>query len=88
MTDAITIRRTVQPGDVKKSIEDALKRNANIEATGIRVAVVDGRVTLDGNVRAWYERELAEDAAWAAPGVRAVEDHIQVSGVSSSENWA
>ena len=30
----------------------------------------------EGKVNAWYERELAENAAWSAPGVRAVEDHL------------
>jgi osmotically-inducible protein OsmY len=40
--------------------------------------VSDGKVILSGNVRSWAEREEARRAAWAAPGVRDVEDRIAV----------
>ena len=39
----------------------------------------DNRVTLDGKVHAWYERGVAERAAWSAPGVKSVEDHLLVA---------
>ncbi|CAN7637059.1 BON domain-containing protein [Neorhizobium sp. LjRoot104] len=67
--------------DVKKRIEDALKRNAEVEAQKIKIKVnvADGRVTLEGHVDAWSERQAAERAAWAASGVRSVVDHIRVS---------
>lgn len=35
-------------------------------------------MVLAGKVHAWYERDLAEQAAWAAPGVTAVVDHILI----------
>jgi osmotically-inducible protein OsmY len=35
-------------------------------------------VTLEGKVRAWRERNVAEQAAWAAPGVVAVEDRLTI----------
>jgi osmotically-inducible protein OsmY len=75
----ITIKPAVQPADVKKRIEEALKRSAQGEAGNIRVSVKDGKVTLEGKVKAWYERQLAEQAAWAAEGVEAVEDRIQIA---------
>jgi len=65
--------------DIKKRIEDALKRDAELEAQAIRVSVLDGKVTLEGKVKAWSERQTAERAAWSAPGVRAVEDRISIS---------
>jgi osmotically-inducible protein OsmY len=43
------------------------------------VTVQDGRVILDGKVKAWYERELAERTAWSAPGVISVEDRISIN---------
>ena len=36
-------------------------------------------MTLEGKIHAWYERELAENAAWSAPGVRAVEDRLTLA---------
>lgn len=62
--------------DVRSKIMAALKRNAELEAGAIKVTVKDAKVVLEGKVNAWYERELAENAAWSAPGVRAVEDHL------------
>jgi osmotically-inducible protein OsmY len=75
----IKIRQKPQAGDIKTKIEQALKRNAELEANSIKVAVQDGRVTLDGKVKAWYERDLAERTAWSAAGVTAVEDRIQIN---------
>lgn len=79
ITNAITIKPAIQAGDIKHRIEDALKRNAEFEANQIRVVVSGGRVTLEGKVKAWHERVLAERAAWAAPGVSVVEDHLAVA---------
>jgi osmotically-inducible protein OsmY len=70
ITNSITMKPRVQATDVKSRIEKALKR--------IKVSVDEGRVTLDGKVKAWYERELAERTAWAAPGVTAVVDRIAI----------
>jgi len=61
-----------------ETVEDALKRDAELDAQAIRVNVVDGTVTLEGKVKAWFERRVAEKAAWSAPGVRAVDDRIAV----------
>ena len=70
--------------DIKHLIETALKRNAELEAGSIKVSVVNGRVTLDGKVKAWYERDLAEHTAWSAPGVISVEDHINIVSAMNS----
>ena len=62
--------------DVRAKILAALKRNAELEAEAITVTVTGAKVVLEGKVKAWHERRLAETAAWSAPGVRAVEDHL------------
>jgi osmotically-inducible protein OsmY len=74
----IEVTPHVSPANIKKLIEDALKRDAELDAQAIRVNVVDGTVTLEGKVKAWFERRVAEKAAWSAPGVRAVDDRIVV----------
>jgi osmotically-inducible protein OsmY len=67
---------------VKSKIEAALKRNAELDAKQISVEAVDGKVTLNGHVRSWAERADAERAAWAAPGVKAVDDRILITAPS------
>jgi osmotically-inducible protein OsmY len=78
VTDNITVKPVVSPADVRARIEDALKRSAEVDSRRISVTASDGTVTLSGNVRSWLEREEAERAAWSAPGVSGVVDHIAV----------
>ena len=65
--------------DVRQSIADALTRNAQLDAGELKVETDDGTVTLKGSVRSWAEHDDAVAAAWAAPGVRDVKDHIFVA---------
>jgi len=68
-----------QASDVKAKIEAALKRNAELDARRIQVEADGGIVTLRGEVRSFIEREDAERAAWAAPGVRIVKDELKLA---------
>jgi osmotically-inducible protein OsmY len=70
---------TVSSEDIEEQIKRALHRHADVEASRVRVAVANGRVTLDGTVDALFERELVENAAWASPGVKEVMDHLRVA---------
>jgi osmotically-inducible protein OsmY len=79
VTNQITIKPKVAPTEVKEKIEAALKRNAILDANQIKVQTDGGKVTLSGSVRSWAEREEAESAAWAAPGVNEVKDLIAVT---------
>jgi osmotically-inducible protein OsmY len=75
VTDTIEIKPSVQAEDVKRKIEEALKRHAEVEADSIRVTVPErNKVVLEGTVSSWDERHAVENAAWSAPGVKSVED--------------
>jgi osmotically-inducible protein OsmY len=76
----IAIAPRVQGQDVKRKIEDTLKRHAEIEAKAIRVTVQDGnKIVLESNVQNWDERYAVETAAWSAPGVKSVEDRLAIA---------
>jgi osmotically-inducible protein OsmY len=79
VSDLINLKPSVSPADIKRKIEEAFKRNAEIDANRIQVKSSDGEVVLEGTVRSWAERQEAERVAWAAPGVKKVEDHIRIS---------
>lgn len=78
VTNGIVVKPRLQAIDVQAKIEAAFKRSAEIDARRVSVTAQDGKVSLSGNVRSWAERQEAERAAWAAPGVTQVEDHIAV----------
>lgn len=79
VTDNIVIKPRVSSSDVKGNIEAAFLRSAEIDARRISVETRDGKVILHGNVRSCAEREEAQYAAWAAPGVTAVENDLTVA---------
>jgi osmotically-inducible protein OsmY len=78
VTNHIAVKPQVKTIDVRDKIEAAFKRSAEVDARRISVAAEDGRVTLSGNVHSWAERQEAERAAWAAPGVKHVDDRLTV----------
>jgi osmotically-inducible protein OsmY len=79
VVNLINVKPIATPGGVKAKIESALRRAAEIDAQRIKVKVRDDKVVLSGTVRSWAERSQAERAAWAAPGVREVEDNLTVA---------
>ena len=63
--------------NVKRCIEDVLRRSATDWAVTVSVRG-DGLVKLEGTVHSAKDRQLAERAVWSTPGVRSVEDLIEI----------
>ena len=79
ITNNIAIDYRVEPLDVQKKIEDALRRRAEAEAKAIHVKVRDrSKVCLEGFVDSWEEREAAENAAWSVAGVQSVDNRLSI----------
>jgi osmotically-inducible protein OsmY len=79
VTNVITVKPKAEPADIQRKIQEAFKRNAEVDANRITVETHGSEVILKGTVRSWIEREEAERVAWSAPGVTRVEDRIVVS---------
>ncbi|MGO8928495.1 MAG: BON domain-containing protein [Limisphaerales bacterium] len=79
VTDLIKLRPGPDSVDVKRAIEAAFQRHALLDARRLQVEAEGGKVVLRGDVRSFMEREEAERAAWAAPGVTAVENRIAIT---------
>jgi osmotically-inducible protein OsmY len=74
----IEVRPQVPPVEIKRKIEEALRRAAELDASRVTVEANGSEVILRGSVRSWAEREEAEQAAWRAPGVSRVDNRIRV----------
>jgi osmotically-inducible protein OsmY len=76
VSNLITLKPVASPTDLKKKIEDALVRSAEIDADKITVEVQGTKAILKGKVRSWAERQEAERTAWLAPGITAVDNRL------------
>ena len=68
VADLITVKPPVSPGKVQAVIENAFKREAEIDARHIRVEVSDHTAKLYGYVHSLHEAAAARAAPAAAPG--------------------
>ena len=78
VTNFIIVKPNLKATDIEQKISAAFIRNATIDAEKVMVEVVGTKVTLRGKVRSFAERDEAERAAWAAPGVMNVDNKLEI----------
>jgi len=79
VNNLLAIRPRVVADDIKRSIEIAIRRSAEVDAARLSVEAHDSKVTLRGAVRSLYEKDEAQRTAWSAPGVTQVINEITVN---------
>lgn len=78
VTNSITIIPAASAKDIRSKIQRAYQRHAAVDANKVKIDVSGSTVTLSGEVHSWHEKDDAENAAWAAPGVKSVHNNLSV----------
>ncbi len=78
VNNMIVVKQKPSSIDIKQRIRESFITTAGHEADNIRLEVLGSKVTLKGSVKSHYEKEEAENTAWATPGVNEVENKIEV----------
>ena len=78
ITNLISVKPRITPSELKRKIEDALVRHAEVDADRISVEVHGNKAILNGTVRSWAEKEEAARAAWSAPGILSIDNRITI----------
>ncbi|MEH1167134.1 BON domain-containing protein [Micromonospora sp. CPCC 205539] len=83
VSNGITVRPAAPPDgeNLAERIVDALARAGATEAERVSVRVHGDTAVLAGLVHSMPERAEVEQAAWSAPGIREVQNHIAVAPV-------
>lgn len=79
MHNYITLKPQASAAQVTEKVEAALLRQATADAKSIHIDAAGSKVTLTGRASSWQVAENAANAAWAAPGVTEVIDHVTKS---------
>ena len=77
----LTVGCSKHPNDetIAKDIQSKVAAAPETKDSDVQVTAKDGKVTLTVNVHSWTEAEEARRAAWAAPGVKMVDDRLAIT---------
>jgi osmotically-inducible protein OsmY len=78
VTNLVMVKPKVTPYELQQKINSAFQRSANIDSGRISAEVIGSRVILKGKVRSFAEKDDAENAVWAAPGIISVENKLSI----------
>lgn len=74
----IMLKVKATPKDIQQKITAAFHRTATVDAEKVLVEIIGNKAILRGSVRSYAEKDDAEEAAWAAPGITSVENKLSV----------
>jgi len=66
---------------LSQRIHEALTTNPHVPTRQVRVEATDGRVVLKGNVRSFFQKQMAQEAIRRVDGVQRIDNLLEV-------NWA
>ena len=78
VSNNITIKSETASTVEKKDVENAFKRDWTLENKNILVSVSNNKVTLNGKVDSWFQKDEASRLAWKAPGIINVDNQLTV----------
>jgi osmotically-inducible protein OsmY len=60
-------------------INDALTTNPHVPIHQVHVEALEGRVVLKGNVKSFFQKQMAQEAIRRVDGVQQIDNLLQVS---------
>jgi osmotically-inducible protein OsmY len=78
VSNQTTIKSRVDTATLSDDITHALHRSWHFNLDNVHVRAEGGRVVLTGTVQSPYDRQVAAQTAWSAPGATSVENNIVV----------
>jgi osmotically-inducible protein OsmY len=67
------------PAPLFQRIHDALSTNPYLPARQVQVEAEDGRVVLKGNVRSFFQKQMAQEAIRRIDGVQMIDNLLEVN---------
>ena len=62
-------------------IHEALTTNPHVPSQQVQVNAAEGRVTLTGNVRSFFQKQMAQEAIRRIDGVEKIDNLLEVNWV-------
>jgi osmotically-inducible protein OsmY len=69
-------------------VDSAILGNPHLMGLTVRIETRAGRVVLNGVVRSYYQKQIAQEVVRAVEGVKQVDNQLRVDRSQASVEWA